>query len=191
MPRSSARARRRSLRDDEGMSLIEVSLAMVILAIVLAAAAAALITFVKGISANEGAVRANQLANATMERLRTAPWDSVAFGPAATGYRSSFESRPTANIPSGAAVDAEILPLKTVSPQAGDGGSPTYTVRTDITWVDDCKNGLSNAASFDYKQFTVEVTWSDRSGSHVVRADTYRAPRASEYTPVVVGAPQC
>ena len=187
-------ARSRRPRGDAGMSLVEISVAMVILGIVLAAAAAALITFVKGISSNEGNVRANQLANATIERLRTANWNSVGFAPTAPGYRAArpdAPSQPTANLPSGASVDPQILPLRTVAPPAGDASAPTYTVRTDITWVDDCKNGNSSAASFDYKQLTVEVTWSDRSGNHVVRADTFRAPRSYEHVPVTVLEPLC
>lgn len=98
------------LDDDGGMSLVEVLVALLVLAVVLTGLAATLIGGLRSLAENEARTVANALANDTLEELHARDWSDLDPGPAGD-------------------------PRVETEEDAGPDGD--YEIRAEIEWFDD------------------------------------------------------
>lgn len=178
---------RQRLRDDDGISLVEVMVGMSIIMIALAAFASTLSQSLLVVTSDEQLVRANQLAAEQIEAARSAEFDCQGDPSCihASGELGFYEDDPgwTAAAPS----DGEpMVSLGATRPFDGSDPAPgplpqeaiqrdgiTYDVRREIVWVDDA----ATAGTEDYKEVRVGLQWTVRgtpysTGTSSVRYDT-------------------
>ncbi len=144
----------------KGFTLIEVLIAMFVLAVVVVGLFGFIVLIVK--SAHEGQRRivATALANEKMEMVRNLPYDSVGT---------------VGGIP-----DGPILPTEDVI-----SNGATYTVKSDIRYVDDDFDGTISSnppdlLNTDYKQARIEVSWTNPVSDRPVLLITQIAPSGVE-----------
>ena len=169
---------RRRLATDEGLTLVELLAALVVIGIVLAATASTLITSLMSVATGELRVRASQIANEEIENLRSIPWSDAGFlqddldaavDTAGVAYGSGFEGDDYVVLDEDVAGD--LVPLPGARPAWDD----RYTVETHIVEVDD---GLIDTEG--HRRFVVLVSWSDRGTDRVLRAEALRTPTSDE-----------
>lgn len=166
----------RRLHDDEGVTLVEMMVAILILGIVLTALAGTLVTSLASASRQEADIQANAVANALVEDLRGRPFREVAL----------CEDEAAASFDTGSGTEDMVL-LPSTDPQCGDPDRPmpTFSVEQDgrnydvvlaITWV----NHPDTPATQDFKRIIVDLTWQDRDRTLTSRTEARRAPEALE-----------
>lgn len=162
----------RRLHDDEGVTLVEMMVAILILGIVLTALAGTLVTSLTSAGRQEADIQANAVANAVLEDLHALSFQSVAL---CTGEAAaSFETEAMVLLPSSDPQCSEAdRPVPTFS-VVQDGRS--YDGVLAITWIDD----PATAAAQDYKRLVVDLTWEDRGRNYTSRTEARRAPEALE-----------
>jgi len=154
------RARR---ADERGMSLIEVAVALALLATGVLATASAMDGSARAVSAVDHRSRAVLLARTTIEQLRAIPYDALGLSASADGFQPTFEGR-----------DTVIVAADRVRPGSEEPGTGiVYHVERDITWEDVT---LSDATPVPgaAKRLTVIVSWPD--GGSPVRLDSAVSP---------------
>jgi prepilin-type N-terminal cleavage/methylation domain-containing protein len=152
---------RQRLSADEGLTLVEMLVAMVVLAITLLALSSTLITSLRAMMSSETRVRANALANETLENLQVRDW-----GDTAPGWDDIEDDYPDC--------DPQPEPLEESFTEERDGLD--YTVTSVIEWVDD----PSTAEDCDYLKLTATVEWQLRTETRSVTHSAFRAPPAEE-----------
>src|SRR5687768_65177 len=70
---------RQRLRAEEGISLIEMLVSILLMGLVLAALGSTLFATMAAARQNEGTTKATALATQSLENLQALPWDSVGF----------------------------------------------------------------------------------------------------------------
>lgn len=173
---------RRHVAADDGLSLVEVLVAMTLLAVVLAASASTFISSFVAIGANENRTRATALANEELENLRALPWNQVGFyagDPFPSGMATTY---PTVILGDGGARPAGTrAPMPT---QVVTGRGPAFTVTRTIEWVDNEQTSSSDPAApsdQDYKRLAVNVAWTDASGqARTIDVESLRSPTPEE-----------
>ena len=135
-------------RGDDGFTMIELVIAMMVLALVMAALAPAYYALLRATGAASHRSVANGIAVAAQEQIRSIPYYEA-------GYASSAElppGCPTTHpviLPSG--VNAPMASL----PQSKSVGNVTYNIQRCVNWVDSTVSGDTLA----YKQTVVTVSW--------------------------------
>lgn len=166
--RRIGRSDARRSRCDDGMSLAEVLVALLLIGLVLASMVAALVGGLRSVQHGNGYVIATQLVNERLETLRTRVFTAVA--------------------PAGTATTA----TTTESPVVRNGIS--YTLSWTSTWVDSPCNNSSTSAR-DYLRLQVQIQWRIRNGAlRTLSAETLRAPSpvdGTAFTPVRVDTLTC
>ncbi|MDP9406285.1 MAG: type II secretion system GspH family protein [Actinomycetota bacterium] len=183
-----ARLRRR-LAGDDGISLVEMIVAIGLVAVVLLALMSSTITALAAIRGNERQVRATALVNEILENLQALDFERAGlydaevashFGPTTT----EFEGEDLVILPDEATRDA-LIPYPAglaaggaaVNPVKRDGVA--YDVETVITWVDEASDGVGPADADgpkDIKRFVAMVTWQHNGGPRTLRTEALRAP---------------
>jgi prepilin-type N-terminal cleavage/methylation domain-containing protein len=169
------------LQDDEGVSLIEMLIALLILGVVLSATASTLISSFVAIGGNENRTRAVALANEELENLRALPWTDVGYYGNDTFPAGMSAASPTVILGSTRPVNARApRPVRVYTER-----NPVMTVTRRIEWVDNPSTSSSTGPSDqDYKRLAVNVSWVDPSGAtRTLDAETLRAPTPSEGDP--------
>lgn len=158
----------RRVADDDGISLVEVLVGIVIIGVTLAAVLSTFVASFAAIQGNEARVGATALSNQLLEDMTTLPWDRLGLY---VGEVSSatFGTENLVLIPNQTPRNA-LVPRATESPSVDD---PRYSVRRWITWVND-------SGGQDYKRLTVEVTWDVRGRPQRFRSAALRAPQPDE-----------
>ena len=175
------------LRSDDGIGLIEIMIAIVILGVVLSALAATIITSLAAMHKDELRVRATHVANQELELLRAQEWESVGFYSNDNGYAATWDGNDTVTLgatrPAGSSA-----PVPQGAPITVDGID--YTVTRSIVWVDDDADGLdpTDTDPQDYKQFHVEVTWDERGQTRSIESTSTRTPTTQEVPLVAASA---
>ena len=156
-------ALRRRLAAEDGISLVEMMVSMVVLAVVFAALAANSMTALAAARRGQDQIAATQLANQVAESLMAAPWLTIA---------------PPA-----------VPPTQPPVARAGLTFTPTATV----SWVDDpCNGSASVAAQQDYLRFDVGVAWTTADGRpHTLAISQFRTPLYAEKQPSRVDVASC
>lgn len=146
------------LRDDErGFTIVEMMIAMTLLAVSLVALAHLMFGAMSALNATRQRTVFVELATAQMEIVRALPYDEVCVTSAAVTasgiYESgnTFEGRPAA-VDTGCAVE----PVTTL---AATDRATAHTVRRWVTYTDTAGGGGSSAERF--KRLTVEVDWTE------------------------------
>ena len=148
-------------RNESGFSLIEVVVAVTLLALVMIGVATTLVSGLSGAQRTKRYHQATQLANEVVENTRDVSYGSLAlqttdiaddpritvgeFDPDGSG---PLVAEPVVSVASGAAVNPHVTTMSV--------SGETYDVRKYVTWVDQDDQG---GAGQDYKRVTVELTW--------------------------------
>ncbi len=145
---------------EDGVTLVELLWATVILAVVLAAMAASSVASIAGTASANGQVAANQFANEVVERVRDERWTTL--------------------------VPAAGTPVNPSYPAVVRKGV-TYTPTVALTWVDDPCNGSDTTATTDgkkdYLRVDVTVTWVIKGKTRTLNVQTFRTPTPAELKP--------
>ncbi len=169
------------------MSLVEMSVALFIIAITLAALGATLLGSLVAVDSNESRVRATALGNELVEDLVGLPWLKAALytgeaaaaetaSPAGLGLNATatFEGKELVRLADASPRDAQV-PLARETNLIRNGKS--FDVRRYVLWGDDAG---TPASTRDYKNFVVTVTWSERGQLKQVRSEAVRSPTPEE-----------
>lgn len=136
---------------DEGMTLIEVLIAVFILSVAIIAMASAAVTSLHSLRVSRDRQDATQLASSTLERVRALPFDQVAH-PSTPAVTGPFEGRTVVSGPAGQVANATTT-------------SEGFTVTTWVTWQ--TTNLEKNIATI--------VSWTDGGETRSVRENTLLA----------------
>ena len=182
--------RRRSATDD-GLTLIEMMVALLVLGITLSAFAGVIMASFRAISTSEREVRATSLAQQVIEELQSVTWDAAGLymdevGAAPdewnSGNTATFDGNELVLLPdadAGARLAQVPLPRDTV-----DIGNVLYTVNRYVTWIDSDGDGTT-----DTKRFTAVVTWPSLNGSErSLTSVGERVPTQAESPATALGA---
>ncbi len=177
------------LTRDDGVSLVEMMVAVFILGLTLAALASTTITALAAVSSNELLVRATALGNESIEHMKGTPWDETgfytgdAFAPAPwPAPDANTVYLPGSRAASGASCESAVPPKPYCAGVIRDGIS--YTIVNEIIWVDDPSATPTDPQ--DYKNLVTTVTWSDKGTSRQVRSESLRSPTPAEKNPDIL-----
>jgi prepilin-type N-terminal cleavage/methylation domain-containing protein len=148
----------RQTRREHGFTLIEMVVAMLILAVVLTALAPAFYGSLTATSSSGHRSVANGLAVTANEQLRSLPYYEVTYQ---TGDVNFTNCPATGSAPVTSSTAGPVDSLST----SQTIGAITYHFQRCLYWMD----ATSNAGTADpqaYKQSVVTVTWSDRAGTN-------------------------
>lgn len=176
-------ARLTALRTDErGFTLVEMMVAILLLAIIFTAMVSVIITSLTAMQRDEQRVRATQLVQEELERLRAIEWDCAAFDASDPDYVSTYNGNETVSLDPAECSDPTISPDPSARVRTVDGID--YTVVPHVYWMDDPEDGTDAAGTDtdpqDYKEFAVEVTWTLRGQTYTYANTTTRAPTIVE-----------
>ncbi|HEU0132827.1 MAG TPA: prepilin-type N-terminal cleavage/methylation domain-containing protein [Mycobacteriales bacterium] len=175
--------RRRRLAGDEGFTLPEMMVALMIIGLVLLTTGGALITSVVAQRLQERNVRGTQLGNAIVEQMRALPWDSLGFYASDSGYTATYQSRETVTL-------AEVSPhdsrVPSPAPYTVTQGGISYTAQVHVVWEDDASDGTGAAdtnGTHDFKHVYVDLSWLGAKATRSVSVEGTRAPTIEEVAP--------
>jgi prepilin-type N-terminal cleavage/methylation domain-containing protein len=182
--------------DDDGMSIVEMMVAIFILGVALSALAGVIMASIRSVSRNEREATATALSVQVIEELQTLPWTVVALYANETSDSSplpgtgrwhdrldstgTFEGHTLSEVPAYSGTVSATNPdrddrVPLPSTQAVRKGV-TYHVDRYITWVD--KDGSGTPET---KRFTIVVSWEDIDGStRDIVTEAERAPTQDE-----------
>jgi prepilin-type N-terminal cleavage/methylation domain-containing protein len=178
---------------DDGMTMAEVMVAMLILGIVLSGLAAVMMSSMRAIVKNEREVRSTSLAQQTIEELQSVEWQAaglytseaaIAGSPWADEVTSdSFEGEELVLLPDYPTLDARLEQVPEPVSVVTHAGVE-YTVLRYVTFVD-----TDGDDALDTKRFTAIVRWSDQAGHpRELRATGERVPTQDEAPSTATGA---
>ncbi|HZU72897.1 MAG TPA: prepilin-type N-terminal cleavage/methylation domain-containing protein [Acidimicrobiales bacterium] len=157
--------RRAPRRDQSGFTVLEVVIAISLLAAVMVSLAPAFYGSLKLASTANHRTTATGLAVAATEAVRAIPYADVGFyGDQTTPTQCSAQTNP---VTLGSTSPSSPGPLITPT-TTSTVNSVTYTVNRCIDWVDAGKPVGASTYSLAYKATTVYVSWTDQSGTHTV-----------------------
>lgn len=170
---------RRLAEDDEGISLVEMLIAVIIVGVALTALSSVLISSLQAVARAEEVTTSTALGNELLEEFQSLDFRKVAL------YQSEAEAfYPGLTHPSGEA----LVLISDASPRDPDVPAPsrvierngtTFTVETAITWRDDPADGEAAAdvdGPEDVKHIRATVRWQPLRGSQ--RSFVVQARRA-------------
>lgn len=172
---------------DDGFTLVELSVAMVVLSVVVAALGAFLITAVAQQQTNELRSHAVQLGQQSVEEARALPWDLLGFYADDTLAPScGTVGGPTVSLAVPTAPEPKNPRVPTAGTKTVVVQGQTYTRTICYRWIDDPSDGLGAAdtnGTQDVKRTEVQIAWTSRGQTFNHRVDANRAPTADEVAP--------
>ncbi|CAN5342852.1 hypothetical protein BH23ACT9_BH23ACT9_19460 [soil metagenome] len=163
---------RRLATDDDGISLVEILVSIVILGIALAAFAGTIVSALGAITSDEQVVRGNQTAADIIEEVRTLPWACIGFDPSDADYIATAGTVDIEPECTGEAFDAR--PRMTAHTRNVDGQD--YRVTRAISWVDD----PAVAGTRNHKLIAVSLDWTVRGNDFSTATSSIRVPTPRE-----------
>jgi prepilin-type N-terminal cleavage/methylation domain-containing protein len=168
--------------DEQGFTLIEMMVAILLLAIIFAAMVSVIITSLTSMQREEQRVRATQLAQEELERIRAIEWDCAAIDSSDPDYSSTYGGNTTVVLDPVECSDTSIAPDPSPTVRAVDGID--YTVTRNIYWIDDPADGTADAGTDsdpqDYKEFRVDIAWTFRGEAYAYANTSTRVPTIEE-----------
>jgi type II secretory pathway pseudopilin PulG len=146
---------------DAGFSIVEVTVALALVAIGIFATVATLSRVDQTRAVSNRQVEAGDLARSELATMKATPYEQLGFVSGASGFQPSFEGRPTVVVASS--------PLRPSGPDVA-GHDVTFSVVRNVTWEPVSTNNDPQG----YKHLTVTVSWTDSLGTHTVRVDAAR-----------------
>lgn len=182
--------RLRVKRDDDGFTLVETMVALVVISIVFSALAGFLVTSIKAQAANERRIRATQVGNQAVEDLRALPWDVLGFYASDAGYQPTVGGLETVTLaPPASGTRDDRVPLPGEQEIAANG--ITYKRTLNVLWFDDPGDGIgaadNDSDTHDAKLVRAKLSWQVGTGAKTLNVEGLRAPTADEVTPRGVG----
>jgi prepilin-type N-terminal cleavage/methylation domain-containing protein len=182
--------RLRVKRDDDGFTLVETMVALVVISIVFAALAGFLVTSIKAQASNERRVRATQVGNQAVEDLRALPWEVLGFYATDAGYAATVNGSETVTLdPPASGVRDSRAPLPGLQEVTANGVK--YKRTLDILWYDDAGDGIgaadNDADVHDAKLVRARLSWQVGTATKTLNVEGLRAPTADEVTPRGLG----
>lgn len=176
---------RAAMAREDGVSLIEMLAAVLILGVALAAFVSSTVSSLQATQRDHRLVVANALATEVVESLQGLPWEQAALyeDEAVTALGgTTYEGEDLVLIP-GPRDAASLVPEPVQNNVVRDGFQ--YDIRTAITWVDDeADNDASGNDETgdrdDYKRFVVELEWSLRGKTRDLRVTALRSAETRE-----------
>jgi prepilin-type N-terminal cleavage/methylation domain-containing protein len=155
----------RSAESADGFTILEVMVALTLLAFVMMALAPVFYAGMATASATSTRTEAAALATRDLEAMRSVPYTLVGFYGDQTGYVSAFEGSETVQLALLTPVNTTpaFLPLTTEN-----FAHRTFTVRRHIVWVDAKETGGVTRTQA-YKRTDVLISWTNQSGTHEIR----------------------
>jgi type II secretory pathway pseudopilin PulG len=184
------KARGRSRNDEQGFTIIDVTVALALLAIVASSLAGVFWTAIRTAGVADARTAGASLASREIESIRAVSYDTIGFYTDQTGYATTFEGFNTVTLGATTPVGSPSLtqPL-TPDPNAKASFNPdpdptnaqpividnvSYSVKRYIVWTN--AQDASTTYTEAYKRMTVIVSWTDRAGAHSVRQDSIVYP---------------
>jgi prepilin-type N-terminal cleavage/methylation domain-containing protein len=162
---------RAGLRNQQGVTLVEVLLATAIIGIGLTALAAAIPMAAYGIHEGNHLSTATFLANQRLEQVRNAPWEQGTPCADKVGVSASSTAAPTSTCTGAAVTFADETPLPA-----------PYTAYTRTTRVTSCDvAGCNGIVHGDLRQVTVTVTYRPMTGRGLSPTGTAKVTAVSMY----------
>jgi prepilin-type N-terminal cleavage/methylation domain-containing protein len=162
-------------QNEDGLTLVEMMVALMVIGVVLTAMASVLMTAMVSMQRSERVVHSTQLGNEVLEDYLALPYDVLGlYTTEATGHfgGSTFEGEQLVLFPDADSPDARVPePTRTITRSNVD-----IEVETAITWIDDPETDSDQ----DYKRITVLMTWQHRGTTHTARTEATRAPAPDE-----------
>jgi prepilin-type N-terminal cleavage/methylation domain-containing protein len=159
---------------DDGFTLIELMVALVLVALLASTFLALEMTVMRSARANEGRTAGTQIAQQQLEDIVALSGDAY--------YVSSYGSQSTVDLTSSPAASLPTHPYAETTQ-----GSVLYKIYTYITWYDDSADGTGAAdvdgSAQDMKHVSVTVYWTLNGVSRHITVDDLRAPTATEVPP--------
>jgi len=180
--------------NDEGFTLVEMLVSLVLLALVLSSFLGVTLSAVASNRLAEGRTTANQVLAEQLELLQATKWSRAGLRSGDCGFPGASDVGQDTVQLNDARQPGDPYPQFGGACAASAGqaavvrGGITYTVVQHITWNDDAADG-TGAADTDYdgthdeKRFLVMVSWTQPGKARTVTATALRAPTTSEVTP--------
>lgn len=174
-------------RSEDGLTLVEMMVAILVVGVVLTTLASVLVTTLRTIVHNERETAATALAQQEIERLQAAPWDQAGLleeevdaapsGWSARVSAGTFEGEELALItpPDGAETRPAQAPQLESDLADLEMDTFDFTVHRYVTWVDRTGNDVPET-----RRFTVIVSWSVLGRDREIVASGERSPTQSE-----------
>lgn len=189
-------------RRQAGLTLIEMVVALGIVALVLVSAGTAFTAALSSQRFTESHDRAVQVAQDYLQRLLKVPFSRLGVYANDPGYQRVVGGELTVTLGATRPPSAPVwmAPTFLTSADPTQSNSVTYQnhgnpfrVQESITWVQDPANGLNPAGgggqpSYGYKRITITVSWADQTRTHTVTAEDVRAPNSGEAIPPAAGS---
>lgn len=199
------RKRARTSPGDQGFTIVELTVALGLLAVVAASLSGVFWSAIRTAGVANHRTQGAAIASREIESMRSVKYDEIGLYADQSGYVSSFEGYETvtrgATTPAGS--PSLIQPLTPDPKAAADfvpnpdpanatpirQGGIDFSVRRDVVWID--AQDPSDTYAQAYKRITVVVTWSDRAGPHTARQDSivYPGGQGAYSGPKGAGAP--
>jgi len=175
--------RNRIRRDDAGISLVEMLVALVVTSIAFTALAAAILTGVRSAQTATVVTGGNQLASEQVERLRAIDWSLLGHYADEPGWGSGYYGgenlvKVAATTPSPRPVEVPYLAAQTVTIK-----NVAYSVTTRVTWAGSSVGTPNTGATYASKRITVTVTSNFRGQTRTSTQTALRTPNAKEMKP--------
>jgi prepilin-type N-terminal cleavage/methylation domain-containing protein len=173
-PRTHPEATDDRVAREGGFTIIEMVVALAILAMVMAPLARVYWSSIRTAGAAAHRTDGSSIASREIESMHAVPYSQVGFYADQPGYVASFEGLTTVSLGSTSPTTGPLVPQ--VQPQTTGitQGSVSYSVKRYVVWVD-AQDASSTYASA-YKRLTVLVSWSDQAGAHTAREDSLLYP---------------
>jgi prepilin-type N-terminal cleavage/methylation domain-containing protein len=158
-------------KDEDGLTLVEMMVAMVVVGLVLMAMASVAIASMNSIQQSERTVLSTQLGNDLLEEYLAVRYEFLGlYQDEASAYfeTTSFEGDDLVLFPE--PIDRDDRVPKPHDPITRDG--VTFAVETAIVWEDD----PGTEAAQDYKRVIVTLTWQHKGSDRTARVETLRTP---------------
>ncbi len=163
-PRAQAPRAVRSGDGQRGLSIVEMMVATLLLAIGVAGATSLFVSASRVTLVSETRADANRLAENEIERLRGLDPALVGFDPAVPGFRVRVDGDLTVVVPG-----SVLQPRRVVTVDEVD-----FTVVTEVVWRSVTVAGRTDDEA--YRRVRVQVAWDDDVGPHTVEQSTALRP---------------
>lgn len=176
--------------EEEGISLVEMLVAIMVLALLFGALAQSLTTSLFSVQRQERQVHATALAAALAESAVSLPWGSVGLceGDAATVHTGTDFTYPSGDLEPLVLIEDDD-PVCTDPPLTAreviERANNDYRVDTVITWHDDVQDntgpgGTDPNTTEDLKRILITVAWDVRGQPNVHTTETFLTPEGAE-----------
>jgi len=170
--------------DEDGLTLVEMLVAIVVIGFVLMAMASVAFASLRSVQGTERITNATQLGNELLESYVALPYDDLGLyaSAATTAFGgSTFDGAALVLFPNAITPDDRI-PVPT---QSITRSGVVYEVTTAVVWIDD----PGTASAQDYKRILVTLTWQTAGETQTARVEALRAPGPTEQPLTVTVTP--